>query len=75
MLAKGRKINTLYVIKAKIKKEDVNVAVKDFDIKTWHKRLGFISEKWLETPTRKGFLPSFVSISLKTRVHCLIRKA
>ena len=62
------------MIEVKIKKEDVNVAVKDFDIKIWHKRLGFIGEKWLETHARKGFLPSFASISLKTRVHCLIRK-
>ena len=44
----------------------MNVTVKDFDIETWYKRLGYIGEKRLET---------LASISLKTRVHCLIRKA
>ena len=60
---------------AKIKKKDVNLVVKDSDIKTWHKRLGHIGEKGLETLTRKEFLPSFASMSLKTCVHCLIEKA
>ena len=59
MLAKGRKINTLNVIEAKIKKEDVNVAVKDSDIEIWHKRLGHIGEKGLETLARKkDFYPA-----------------
>ena len=34
VLAKGRKINSPYVIKVKIKKEDVNVAAKDYNIET-----------------------------------------
>ena len=74
MLAKGNKMNTLYVIEAKIKKKDVNVAVKDSDIETWHKRLGHISEKRLKTLARKRFLPSFAGTSLKTCVHCLTGK-
>ena len=53
MLAKKRKVNKSFVIKAKIKKEDVNVAVKSSDIETWHKRLGHISEKGLETLGKK----------------------
>ena len=63
------------MIEAKIKKEDVNVAVKNSDIETWHKRLGHVGEKGLETLARKGFLPSFVGMSLKTCAHCLARKA
>ena len=47
MLTKGRKVNTLYVLEDKIKKECVKVAVKD-SIETWHDRLGYISEKRLE---------------------------
>lgn len=43
VIAKGKKMNTLYVIKAKIKKEDVNVAVKDSDIETWMKSV------WLQS--------------------------
>lgn len=34
VLATGKKVNTLNVIEAKIKKEYVNVTVKDYDIKT-----------------------------------------
>ena len=45
VLAKGKKTNTLYVIEVKIKKKDVTVAVKYFDIETWHKRLSHIDEK------------------------------
>ena len=39
VLAKGKKMNTLYVIEVKIKQEDVNVVVKDSDIETWLKGL------------------------------------
>ena len=53
MLTKGRKVNTLYVIEVKVKKEDVNMAVKSFDIETWYKRLGLIGEKGLGTLARK----------------------
>ena len=54
---KWRKVNILYVLQAKVKKEEVNVAVKDFDIKTWYKRLGHIDEKMWR------FLQSFIGIS------------
>ena len=71
MLAKGGKVNTLYMIEAKIKTEDVNVAAKDSVIETWHKRLGHVGEKRLETLSKKKrFLPSFADASLKTYVHC-----
>ena len=46
-------MNTLYVLEAKIQKEDVNVAVKYSNIETCHKRLGYIGEKGLETLARK----------------------
>ena len=74
MLTKGRKVNILYVIEAKNKKEYLNIVVKDSNIETWHKRLGHIGEKGLETLARKGFLPSFAGTSLKTYVHCLTGK-
>ena len=53
MLTKGRKVNIFYVLETKIKKEYVNVAIKDSDIETWHKRIGHIDEKGLETLARK----------------------
>ena len=74
MLAKERKVNTLCVIEAKIKKEGVKMVVKDSDIEMWRKRLGHIGEKGLETLTKKGFLSSFTGMSLKTYVHGLAGK-
>ena len=74
LLAKRRKVNTLCVIEAKIKREDVNVTVKNYDIKTWQKRLSHVNEKGLETLARKEFLPSFTGMSLKTCVYCLAEK-
>ena len=49
VLTNGGKVNTFNMIEAKINEEVVNVAVKDFDIKTWYKWFGHISEKGLET--------------------------
>lgn len=66
VLAKRNKVNTLYVIEANVKKENVNVAVKDLDIDTWHQWLGHINEKRLRTTARKGFLPA--------SQLCLLRK-
>ena len=56
------------MIEAKIKK-DVSVAVKNSNIKTWHKKICHIGEKDLETFVRKWFLPSFAGMFLKT---CLL---
>ena len=75
ILAKGRKVNTLYVMEAKLIKEDVNVAAKESDIELWHKRLGHISEKGLQVLVKKNFLPSFTGKSLKPCDHCLAGKA
>ena len=72
MLTKGRKVNTLYVLEANIKKEDVNVAVKDSDIETWYKRLGHIGEKRLEILAKKGFLPNFTGMFHKICIHYLV---
>ena len=74
MLANRRKVNTLYVIEAKIKKEDGNLVVSVSDIETWHKRLCHIGEKELKTLARKGFLPSFAGMSIKTYIHYLAKK-
>ena len=53
VLVKGHKVNIFYVVEAKIKKEYVNMAIKDYDIEMWHKRLGHIEENELETLARK----------------------
>ena len=62
------------MIEDKIKKEDVNMVIKDSDIETWHKRLDHIGEKGLETLAKKWFLSSFAGTSLKTCVYCLAGK-
>lgn len=71
---KGKKVSIVYIIDAKIKKEYMNPAIKDSNTEIWHKRLGPINKKWLETLARKGFLPSLGGISLKTCVYYLARK-
>ena len=60
------------MIEIKVKKEDVNMAIKAFDIETWYKRLGLIGEKGLGVLARKWFLPNFAGMSLKTCVHYLV---
>ena len=74
-MAKGKKQNTLYVIEAKLYKEEINAAQRDVSIELWHRRLGHISEKGLQTLVRKQFLPNLHSIPLKTCDHCLVGKA
>ena len=74
MLAKKKKVNAIHVIQAKIKREDVNVVIKDFDIETWYKILGHVDEKGSKTLARRRFLPNFIDISVKTFVYCLTWK-
>lgn len=70
----GEKMNIIYMIEAKIKKANMNVALKYSDIEIWHKRLGHISKKELETLARKRLLPSLADMSFKICVHCLPEK-
>ena len=74
-MARGKKHNTLYVMEAKLHKGEINAAQRDVYIELWHRRLGHISEKGLQTLTRKQFLPNFHSMPLKTCDHCLVGKA
>ena len=53
MVVERKKMNTLYMIEVKIKKQDVNMVVKDSDIKIWYKRLSHNDEKGLETLVEK----------------------
>ena len=45
ILAKGKKINTLYKTIARLVKGDAIVVVNENSTKLWHKRLGHTSEK------------------------------
>ena len=56
--ARGKKLCTLYVMEAKLHREEINANQKEARIDLWHKRLGHISEKGLHTLARKQFLPN-----------------
>ena len=45
IVAKGKKINSFYVMEAKLHKGEINAILKGESIDLWHKRLGYISEK------------------------------
>lgn len=75
VVAKGKKINTLYLTQATLCKADVNAIQKDVSVDLWHARLGHISEKGLQTLVRKKYLPQLQSMSsLKSCDHCIVGK-
>ena len=74
VVARGKKQKTLYVMKAKLHKEEINATQQDVSIELWHRRLGHICEKGLQTLARKQFLPNLQGIPLKTCDHCLVGK-
>ena len=74
-MARGKEQNTLYVMKAKLHKGEINAPQQDVSIELWHRRLGHISEKELQTLARKQFLQNLLGMPLKTYDHCLVGKA
>ena len=75
VVAKGKKQNTLYVMEAKPRKGEINAAQREVSIELWHRRLGHINEKGLQTLARKHFFPNLQGMPLKTCDHCLVGKA
>ena len=57
IVARGNKLNSFYVMEAKLHKGEINAIRKGESIDLWHKRLGHINEKGLQTLARKQFLP------------------
>jgi hypothetical protein len=53
ILAKGKKINTLYKTEARLVNGDVNVIENETSTELWHKRLGHMSEKGLQVLAKK----------------------
>ena len=74
IVARGKKLNSFYVMEAKLHKGEINAIQKGESIDLWHKRLGHISEKGLQTLARKQFLPELQGTSLKSCDHCLVGK-
>ena len=75
VVARGKKKNTLYVTEAKLPKGEINAVQRDVSIELWHRRIGHISEKGLQTLARKQFLPNLQGMPLKTCDHCSVGKA
>uniref|UniRef100_A0A0D3ADU8 GAG-pre-integrase domain-containing protein n=1 Tax=Brassica oleracea var. oleracea TaxID=109376 RepID=A0A0D3ADU8_BRAOL len=71
-MARGRKEGSLYVIQAKLCKEEVNVASADMEI--WHRRLGHMSEKGLNILSRKKLLPDMKCTYFSPCHDCLAGK-
>ena len=73
VIAKGTKVSTLYIMKAKLSNEEVNATVESSS-DLWHKRLGHMSEKGLQRLVNQQLLPDVKGVSLKTCTHCLVGK-
>ena len=69
-----KKQNNIYVMEAKLHKGEINETQRDVSIELWHRMLGHISEKELQTLARNQFLPNLQRIPLKTCDHCLVGK-
>ena len=52
IVAKRRKCNTLYLMPAKLSKEDLNLT-DDATMEMWHRRLGHMSKKGLQMLMKK----------------------
>ena len=74
VVVRGKKQNTFYVMEAKLHKGEINAAQRDVSIELWHRRLSHISEKGLQTLSRKQFFPNLHGIPLKTYDYCLVGK-
>jgi hypothetical protein len=74
ILARGKKINTLYKTEARLVKGDVNVVENETSTELWHKRLGHMSEKGLQVLAKKQLLPNIKGTSLMPCTHCLVGK-
>ena len=64
ILARARKINTLYLMHASICREDVNVATDNVG-ELWHKRLCHMSLKGMRTLANDNLIPEVKNVQLE----------
>ncbi|XP_065031809.1 flavonoid 3',5'-hydroxylase 1-like isoform X3 [Musa acuminata AAA Group] len=57
VIANGKKCHTLYRLQAKAYGEQLNATEKDFSMELGHRRLGHMSEKGLQTLSKREVLP------------------
>ena len=74
ILAKGKKINTLYKTAARLVKGDAIVVENENSNELWHKKLGHMSEKGLQILTKEQLLSNNKGMSLTPYTHCLVGK-
>jgi hypothetical protein len=70
VIARGKKVNTLYMIESKVNNGCVNALGEDSSVELWHKRLG------LQILAKRGILAGVkgLEMSLKPCTHCLAGK-
>ena len=73
IVAHARKQNTLYVMHAKLCKDEADV-VANLSGEIWHKRLGHMSEKGMHILTNQILLPEVKRVHLERCVSCLVGK-
>ena len=74
IIARGKKVSSLYMMQEKLSKCKINAVDKNVSIELWHKRLGHMCEKGMQILARKSLLSEMKSTSLDTCVHCLASK-
>ena len=74
VVARGKKCETLYLMRANLVKDRINVVEDEDTIELWHQRLSHISEKGLAVLAKKGLLSGVKGTHLKRRAHCLTGK-
>ena len=62
------------MIKTKLYKQEVNIAETSSNIELWHKRLGHMSDKGLQSLAHKNILPEVKGMTLRPCVDCLAGK-
>ena len=73
-MVRGKKSNSLYTKKAKVRINSINVMEKEVPIELWHKRLGHMSEKGLQRLARKDLLLGIKCAHLQNCVDCIHEK-
>lgn len=73
VLARGKKCCTLYKTQFHLENDELGT-VEGTSMDLWHKRLGHMSEKGLQTLARRQLLPSMQGTTLSHCDHCLIGK-
>ena len=73
IVARAQKQGTLYVMHAKLSKDEANVAA-DSNGEIWHKWLGHMSKKGMHILANQKLLPEVKGVHLKKCVDCLVRK-